>query len=455
MSARGPKRNNVLAGLFLVSSLVIAVILSFWVSDIFDRFGSFTSYAVDLSLKDGATGIEPGSPVRLGGKTVGRVESVAWKRGQALSDGRSPTTGIRVKIKIRADIPVYSDAITQIERPILGGLAAINITNPGGLPNPETPDAPPAQLLAEGGIVHGILAPGLLTQAGLGPEQVEQIRSIITQINAASTDIATITGAFAPDAEPAMGDITELLKSARRIVESAESDFDELWSPKVTSTLDNFDTISANGVDITDSVASGVDEARQGIDDAKAMIKSGQEIIDNAQPDIDSILKNVDQISRHFEEQTTVDIDELMAQAKSTVDEYHTLGDKANVFLQEQKPQVEETLTNIRLASLDGRLFVSEIRAQPQRLLRPPSKKELERELLYSSARAYAAAASDLRAASTALDNILHMAANGDTPTLTPAEIIALQKKVHNAFETYQNAETDLLNAIISDAPSP
>jgi ABC-type transporter Mla subunit MlaD len=455
MSARGPKRNNVLAGLFLVSSLVVAVVLSFWVADIFDRFGSFTTYAVNLSLKDGATGIEPGSPVRLGGKTVGRVESVAWAHGPKLPDGRAVTTGIRVKIKIRADVPLYADAITQIERPILGGLAAINITNPGGMTSPERPDASPAELLAEGGTIHGILAPGLLTQAGLGPEQIEQIRGIITQLNAASTDIATITGAFAPGAEPAMGDVAELLKSARRVVEAAESDFDELWSPKVTSTLDNFDEISANGVEISESVASGVDEARQGIDDAKAMIKSGQEIVDNAKPDIDSILKSVDEATRHFKEQTTVDIDELMARAKDTVAEYETLGNKANVFLEEQKPQVEETLANVRLASMDGRLFVAELRAQPQRLLRPPNKKELERELLYSSARAYAAAASDLRAASTALDNILHMAVDGDAPSLTPAEIIALQKKVHNAFETYQDAETDLLDAIIGDAPSP
>ncbi len=455
MSARGPKRNNVLAGLFLVSSLVVAVVLSFWVSDISDRFGSFTTYEVDLSLKDGATGLEPGSPVRLGGKTVGRVESVAWARGPKLSDGRAPATGIRVKIKIRADIPLYTDAITQIERPILGGLAAINITNPGGLTNPETPDAQPPELLAEGGVIDGILAPGLLTQAGLGPEQIEQIRGIITQINAASADIATITGAFAPGAEPAMGDITELLRSARRTVEAAESDFDELWSPKVTAALDNFDTISAKGVEISDSVAGGIDEARQGIDDARAMIKSGREIVENAKPDIESILDNVDQATRHFKEQTTIDIDELMARARSTVTEYETLGNKANIFLEEQKPQVEETLANIRLASMDGRLFVAELRAQPQRLLRPPNRKELERELLYSSARAYAAAASDLRAASTALDNILHMAVDGNAPSLTPAEILALQKKVHNAFETYQNAETDLLDAIIGGAPSP
>ncbi len=455
MSARGPKRNNVLAGLFLVSSLVVAVVLSFWVSDISDRFGSFTTYEVDFSLKDGATGLEPGSPVRLGGKSVGRVESVAWALGPKLPDGRAVTTGIRVKIKIRADIPLYTDALTQVERPILGGLAAINITNPGGMTNPEMPDARPAELLAEGGAVRGILAPGLLTQVGLGPEQIEQIRGVITQLDAASADIATITGAFAPGAEPAMGDIAELLKSARRVVEGAESDFDELWSPKVTSTLDNFDTISAKGVEITDSVAGGVDEARQGIDDAKAMIKSSREIVENARPDIESILDNVDQATRHFKEQTTVDIDELMARAKSTVAEYETLGNKANIFLEEQKPQVEEALANVRLASMDGRLFVAELRAQPQRLLRPPNKKELERELLYSSARAYAAAASDLRAASTALDNILHMAVDGNAPTLTPAEIIALQKKVHNAFETYQNAETDLLDAIIGDAPSP
>ena len=451
MSARGPKRNNVLAGLFLVTSLVVAVVLSFWVSDLTDRLGKFAEYAVDFSLKDGAAGIEPGSPVLLGGKNVGRVESVNWLRGPATSDGRETATSIRVHIKIRKDIPIFSDAITQVERPILGGLASINITNPGGN---TPPDGTAPTLVAEGQAIHGILAPGLLAQAGLGPEEIESFKAIIKQIDSASADIATITGAFSPNAEPASRDIAELLASARRTIAGAESDYADLWSPRVTTALTNVDTISANGVKITETVQAAVDNANTGIDEARAVIATSQQIVDQARPDIDNILSNVEEATRHFNEVTTAEIDELMAGWQTTVIGFQDIAAKANLFFDEQAPQLSATLTNVRLASLDGRLFINEIRAQPQRLLRPPNKKELERELLYSSARAYASAASDLQAASAALDNVLSRAATGATP-ISPADIIALQKRLHEAFDKYQSAESGLLDAIISEAPKP
>lgn len=459
MSARGPKRNNVLAGLFLIMILVLGVVLSFWVSDIGDRFGSFTTYGVDFSLNDGANGLEPGSPVMLGGKSVGRVVAVGWDRGEALSDGRAVPTSIRVKIKIREDIPLYSNALTQIERPILGGLAAINITSPGG-PTVMATDGPEPTLLVEGDAMRGILAPGLLTQAGLGPEQVDLIKQIIVQINTASADIATITSALAPAAEPAATDVAALLASARRIIEEAEADYRDDWSPRISTAMSNFEAVSGKGVEIADAVQAGVADAqmgiadaRSGIDEARGVIASSQEIVDKARPSIESILANVDDATRHFNEQTTADIDQLMARGTSAVDQFGELGAKANLFFDEQSPQIDATLANVRLASMDGRLFINELRAQPQRLLRPPNKKELERELLYSSARAYAAAASDLRASSAALDNVLSRLGSGESVNITPADIAALQTKLHKAFEQYQGAESDLLDAIIKEAP--
>lgn len=454
MTARGPKRNNVLAGLFLVATLTIAVVLSFWVSDLTDRLGRFADYAVEFSLKDGAAGIEPGSPVLLGGKAVGRVDAVGWTRGPAAPDGRTLPTGIRVDIKIRRDIPLYSNAVTQVERPILGGLAAINIVSPGGT-GPSFPTDPPPTLLAEGDTVRGTLAPGLLAQAGLGAQEIESFKSIIRQIDSATADIAHITSVIAPDTEFAVENLVAMLAAARRAVASAEADYTERWSPRVTAALENVDAISATGVDIADSARLGVDEARAGIEEARGIITSTQDILDQARPDIDAILANIEETARHFNEVTTADIDELMSGAKGTLAEYQQLGAKTNLFFDEQEPQIEESLNNVRLASMDARFFINELRAQPQRLLRPPNKKELERELLYSAARAYAAAASDLRAASSALDNVLARAAAGDSSAVSPADIAALQQKLHDAFAQYQSAETTLLDAIIREAPEP
>ncbi|MBX3322534.1 MAG: hypothetical protein KF757_06045 [Phycisphaeraceae bacterium] len=448
MSARTAQRNNFLAGLFLVLGLIFAVVLSFWTSDIFDRIGSFRVYVIDFSLRDGATGLEKGSPVLLGGKSVGRVERVDWLREGQTPDGRQIARSISVEVKVRTDVPLYDNAQAWIERPILGGLAAINIIDPGG---PHDGSA----LLATGARMGGKLAPSLLAQAGFGPEQVEEMKSILREVNAAASDIAQITGAIAPNAESNVSDVSAMLASARRTIEMAEHDYRSLWSPKVTAMLDKGVEISEVAREIVDSALEGVGEARGGIEDARGVIRTSQEILDDSRSNIDTILANIEDATRHFNEVTREEIDQTIARGRAAVDDFGQLGDSLNLLVNEQRPHIQATMTNVRLASLDARLFLDEIKAQPWRLLRQPNKKELERELLYSSARAYAGAVSDLRAASASLDSILRQTETGGTPVLSPEAIASLQQRIHDAFQTYQRAEKTLLDAIIHHAPAP
>jgi ABC-type transporter Mla subunit MlaD len=448
MSARATQRNNVLAGFFLVLGLVVAVVLSFWTSDIFDRVGTFRSYTIDFSLRDGATGLEKGSPVLLGGKSVGRVEAVDWRREGGTPDGRTLAVAIEVRVKVRTDLPIYENAQAWIERPILGGLAAINIIDPGD-------PAEGASLVAEGGRIGGRLAPSLLAQAGFGPEQVEEMKSILREVNAAATDIATITGAIAPNAESNVADVDAMLKAARRLVEQTETDYRSLWSPKVTAMLDQGAEITDVAKAIVDSVLLGVEDARAGIDEARGVIRTTQQILDDSAGDVDAILANVEQATRHFNEVTMLEVDQAISRGSAAVDEFGQLGDSLNLLVQEQRPQIQATMTNVRLASLDARLFLDEVKAQPWRLLRQPNTKELERELLYSSARAYANAVSDLRAASDSLDSILRQTSQDETPMLSPETITGLQLRIRDAFQTYQNAESSLLDAILKHAPAP
>ncbi|MCL4222021.1 MAG: MCE family protein [Phycisphaerales bacterium] len=466
MSARAAKRNNVMAGAFLLLGLVLAVVLSFWVSSIKERWGRFTRYVVEFSLRDGTSGLEKGSPVLLGGKNVGRVEAVDWATPEAAPDGRGVPFTLDVHVKINSRVPLYANAVVQLEKPILGGLAAINIVDPGGqtpkprsLVRPEdetrTVEAPAEmpRLLAEGGRMRGGLAPSLLAQAGLGPEQMEQIRTIFRQVEKATADIAVITTALAIHAEESVGDVDALIKAARQITESARNDYRDRWSPRVTEILDagrrvaaNAETTSANAVTLSEHAAAGVEEAR-------GVIRSVQQAIDDNRPGVDQIIAHVEETTRHFREQTTADIDQLMARAGSAVEEYRGLGSRANLLLNENRPAVNETLTNMRLASLDARLFVAELKAQPWRLLKPPNTKESERQLLYASARAYASAVSDLKSASQALEAVIQLAEAGNAPDLTAGDVAALQRRLRETFDRYRTAEQDLLDAIIQHAP--
>lgn len=466
MSARAAQRNNVMAGAFLLLSLVLAVVLSFWVSNIQDRWGRFTTYVVSFSLRDGAAGLEKGSPVLLGGKNVGRVEVVDWSRPEEASDGRGVPFTLDVFIKVKADVPLYSNAVVNLEKPILGGLAAINIVDPGGrTPKPRSlvwPDEPGREkplpmpeptLLSEGGRMTGGLAPSLLAQAGLGPEQVEQIKAILGQIDQATADIAVITTALALHADESVGDVDALIKSVREVTEQARNDYRDLWSPRVTDILDagkrvaaNAETTSANAVTLSESANEGVEEAR-------GVIRSVQSAIDENRPSVDQIIANVEATTRHFNEQTTADIDQLMARAGSAMEEFDALGARANLLLDENRPGINDTLANMRLAALDARLFVAELKAQPWRLLKPPNTKESERQLLYASARAYASAVSDLKSASQSLETVIQLAEAGDAPDLTAGDVAALQKRLRETFDNYRVAEQELLDAIIQHAP--
>ena len=171
---RVPQRNSVLAGLFLVSGLILAVVISFVLSGVGDKLEERTPYLGICTLADGAAGIKPGSLVLLGGQPVGKVERVEIK-----PDPDAPSMlAVHVTAGVRAEITLYDDAEFHIERPLLGSSATINISAIG------TPGATAImgkdRVLAAGERVRLTPAPpSFLAQAGFGDEEVKKVQTII------------------------------------------------------------------------------------------------------------------------------------------------------------------------------------------------------------------------------------------------------------------------------------
>lgn len=467
MSARAARRNNVLAGMFLVLSLTLAVVLSFWVSNVTERLGRFTPYVVSFSLRDGAPGLEQGSPVMLGGQNVGRVEKVTWSTPTDAADGRGVPAALDVHVKVRSDVPLYDNALVNIERPLLGGLASINIVDPGGaerkprtlVPSPFDIELPTqtfddARLLAAGGRMKGGLAPGLLAQAGFGPEEIAVMKSIITKVDTVAADVKVITAAVAEHADASAADVAEMVAAARETIEQVRADYAASWSPavdevlgKVNRSAENIETISGKGVTFMDDASDGLEEAR-------GVIGSVQTAIDDNRPDIDAIIDQVNETTRYFRENTLGQVSGALDTYTETAQTWKDLGVNANVMLSEQRPNIRETLENVRLATLDARLLVSEIRAQPWRIIKPPNTKESERQVLYAAARAYAGSVSDLKSASASLDSVLQLAEASQGGRVDPEEISRLQQQLRRAFDRYQQAEQELLDVIVQFAPA-
>ena len=95
-------RNNVIAGVFVLLGVALAVWVSFLLSDR-SAFQSTTTFAVRFPLDTGAAGLKRGSEVLLGGQPVGRVLAVDFARNPD-----STPAHVDVEVEVRDDLPLFT-----------------------------------------------------------------------------------------------------------------------------------------------------------------------------------------------------------------------------------------------------------------------------------------------------------------------------------------------------------
>lgn len=431
MSARYSQRANLLAGGFLLGGVVLAVVMSFMLADV--NLTRTKDYIVRFSIKDGATGLSPDAAVRVGGQQVGKVKHVKVEKdaqGEYVVDAT---------IGIRADIKLYEDAWAYLEVPLLGTASTINIPFLGTGEEVQTPQNGSPEL-AEGEILSGSIAPpAFLANAGFGPEQREQLKRMFTETERSLREFSGAIEAIRPKIEPAADDIVASIASARRSVESIESDLDT-WRSSISTTLANAQTTS-------DKLPGIADDAQVVLNDAGEMIRSGRAVIDDNRPRIDNILADTESTIAGVKDEWVPRGTNLLSRATDSVDAYADIGKRADAMLIEQQPGLEKTLANLRTMSDQLKFLAIEARSQPWRLLHRPDTKELENQLLYDSARSYAVAVSDLRAASEAMEAIITKA--GQTGEVDPAQLQAMRAELQQAFKHYADTETELLDRMI------
>jgi len=431
MSARYSQKANLLAGGFLLAGVVLAVITSFVLADI--SFKRSHEYIVQFSIRDGATGLSPGAAVRVGGQPQGKVESIHVEA--------DPDTGeyvVNTVISLRADIELFEDAWAYLEVPLLGTASTLNIpylgTGEVASPQGSSPRLEPGETL------HGSVAPpAFLANAGFGPDQRLQLQRMFESAELALRRIGEALDSLTPRIEPVADDVEATVASARRSVERVEGDIDR-WSGSISTTLGNVEAASADLGPMTE-------DAKIVLADAKELIRSGRAVIDDNRPRIDNIIANADGAAARLNEEWMPKGSELIDAAKAGAEEFADVAESTKGLLVEQRPNIDRSLANLRIASDQLKFLAIEARAQPWRLLHRPDTKELENQLLYDSARSYAVAVSDLRVASEAMDSLIAAAqSSGD---LDPDHLQSMRARLQEAFEKYARAEADLLDRMI------
>jgi ABC-type transporter Mla subunit MlaD len=415
MATRGA-RNNILAGGFVLVALLLAVLVSFKLGHR-SSMGSVRRFVIRFTLADGATGLKDGSPVLLAGQQIGQVRKVEFAKN---TEGLA--TAVDVSVEVRGDLTIYENAGIYLQLPLLGTLSSINISSVG-TPTPQHQGASPA--IEDNEVVPGRIAPpGFLAQAGFGAEQGAQLRAAIASMQGTIDRIEKLVETAGPKVETGVNDAQALLATLK-------TKLDE-WSQKIDKTAANIEQASGR----LDPMLTKVDG---GVDDARVVIKDVREVIESNRDKLNQIIDHVDSMAGKLDQTTIDEINGAIKQGRDALTSFSVSLDKATTLIQEESPGIRRTLANLRLMSDQLKLTSIEVRSQPWRLLHQPTTKEMSSQVLYDATRAYAEAASDLRAASEALEA---------SRTAPSDEII---QELSRAVDKYRAAETALMDKLIEN----
>ncbi|MFO0832171.1 MAG: hypothetical protein U0637_10035 [Phycisphaerales bacterium] len=431
-----PGRNNLLAGLFVLMSLGLAVAVSFVLAKR-GAGSNATRFVVRFTLSDGAAGLQSGSAVTLGGQPVGRVLSVDF---DGAGGGESAPTGVWVRVEVRRDIVLYENASVYLERPLLGTLSSINIVSPGG---PGAGEHQGASERVEGGdvVVATLAPPAFLSQAGLGPEQVEQIKQTVADAQKAVERLGTMIDKSSPEVETALADARTLIADARTNLGR--------WNQSVDSALQNVEAASTRLSPMLDKGEQVLTDAGGAVASARGLFDDARSALADNRQRIDGILIDVREASAKINSESLASLNDALRDARTAMGQAQLAVTDVRDLLTQEGPNLRRTLANMRVMSDQLKLTAIEVRSHPWRLLHEPSAKELESQALYDATRSYAAAASDVRAAAETVQ-ALTAAAKRDPTEANARKLDEAGEALARAMEGFHDAEQGFLSELVA-----
>ncbi|MBL8764265.1 MAG: hypothetical protein JNM07_08345 [Phycisphaerae bacterium] len=427
MAISRSSKNNLLAGSFLLVSLIGGVVITLVLANVEEWSVKTEAYVIRFTLSDGISGIKPGSIVKLGGQPIGKVTGVQLGVDE---ETKRECWDVAVRLRSALAVTIHEDAMVYLELPLLGSVSAINISDPGSGDVPEGRRQGADARLGPGERLTGRLAPPtFLAQAGYGPKQIAEVQKFIANTSKASERFDPITG-----------EAQKLLSDAREVVGSVRERTPD-WSERISRFLTRLDEASDDFKPLTKAANEAMATANEVVDRVRAVIDENRE-------NVRATLANATDISQRIRDEVVPRVVEFLDKGKGGIDTFNDALARADNLLKEAGPEFRIILANGRLASDQLKLAMTEIRRNPWRLLYQPGKKELEKELLYDSARTYAQAVSDLRATAASLEAIVAMGPGAQTLDHESAE--RLTRSLEETFRKYKDSERDFLDRLVN-----
>lgn len=397
---RNPSRYTVLVGLFLLGSVALAIAIAFSLSNGLEWFQATNAFQVRFPIAEGTPGLKPDSAVTLGGQRIGKVTKLEFDATQ---------THVLVDVRVDAQHPISSDAIISLERPLLGSQSWINISSIGSAGKP----------LKKGDVIDARRAGGgFLAQLGLTQEDVKKL---ISSSQDTITNLNELIIANRPKIDGIVNDIAGITHPTS-----------ERW-PKM---LDQFDGTITNVSEFSKTLGPLSTNFNGKIDEFGKLLGNVNTVIDENRGNIQQITTDARAIAGDLR--------------NTTVPSINNIAHSFEAWCATELPELRRSVANLRIITDQSKRAITEIRAQPWRLFFQPSKKELETDVLFWAANAYADAVSDLRSASEGMQNTIALSNAAKPGTGPSTQLLENQYKLlQDSMQDYKKAEQDLLDVLI------
>lgn len=444
-----PQRDNVKAGIFVLTGIVLAVAVIVILSDFSALFDTRQKVMVYYTLSDGLQGLKPGARVTVGGQPAGEVVEI--------DDYATPTEpdniiGSIITINLKSDVKLYWNARIELERPPLGSNTTMNIASVGTgrrydiekkitlddliehysqlraqpgeneiVKKQREENAARVLALLPSGTIPGRIADSALTEGfarnmGIEDLQRAQIQEIIDNTRAMTSDLRNLTAALGTRGTT----VAQAIDNIRDATGTLKDDLPVI-SAKVKGSLDKADKIIADAntavanlnaasEDVKVVIADvrkhsgdwikNIDNVTKNADEAIAALR---DLIKEKDPVVRAAIDNIHQVTKTANETTMKQVEQALATANKAMENLRDATGEVKTLVIGQRPVLERAFANAGLTTAQLKLAAIEVRRSPWRLLYSPGDEELENDNLYDAARSFALAAATLDSAAQGL----------------------------------------------------
>lgn len=405
-------QNNIKAGIFVTIAILVGMSVIFVLGDYKAMFGPRSnSFIVTYPVASGVGGLGSGSFVDIGGIQVGQVSTVEL---DVLPSG--PLTMIEVEFSIPASITLREDAVVSVRSGLLSSDSWLSFTSMGT----------DGRVLESGDVLEGSSISMLDTL--LGAESADNLSATLESISVIANKLER-DGALA---EWVLGE------------ESADTFRGAIDEGNELLTLLNQDWQEWSGE--IDKVIAQADAFAQAMENLSELINDNSGTFQDIVENVDEAIATAAACVKEFRETSWPQVEDFIDRAQVTISDVQDAVGDIKVRSGAWLGDIDSTLANLTIASLQLNQLLTEVKASPWRLLYRPTDKQLGQELVYEASRNFVFGAADLKAAADSMQRLID--ARGAALAPDDPQLRVIRENLLRSVERYQQAQEQLMDVL-------